>query len=155
VAPTFSFAFRSILFPVTWGQSQKLKKNFFKTNILTNLKKLLFYQWELRMEEIEVSSWLTLDALKNEAEIEEIVGDLQSGHFQSVFCVIEDDFLELLYSDSASNYLRRYDDKEEFQLAIEKRKEEFGEALYNEDRIFEEFNETDEDYDYDEDSENY
>jgi len=143
------------LFPVTLGQSQKFKKNFFETNILTNLKKLLFYQWELRMEEIEVSSWLTLDALKNEAEIEEIVGDLQSGHFQSVFCVIEDDFLELLYSDSASNYLRRYDDKEEFQLAIEKRKEEFGEALYNEDRIFEEFNETDEDYDYDEDSENY
>jgi hypothetical protein len=107
------------------------------------------------MEEIEVTSWLTLDALKNEAEIEEIVGDLQTGHFQSVFCVIEDDYLELLYSDSASNYIRRYEDKEEFQLAIEKRKEEFGEALYDEDRIFQEFNESDEDFDYDEDSENY
>lgn len=90
------------------------------------------------MEEIEVLSWLTLDALKKEAEIVETVGNLQTGHFMSVFCKIEDDYLELCYSDTASNYIRRYEDKEEFQLAVEKRKEEEGEAPYDENRGYEE-----------------
>ncbi|MFW6159821.1 MAG: hypothetical protein ACOC57_01605 [Acidobacteriota bacterium] len=108
------------------------------------------------MEEIEITSWLTLDTIKNEAEIKETVGDLQSGHFKSVFCIIEDDFLELLYSDSASNFLRRYEDKDEFLLAIEKRKEEVGETLYDEESSFDDFSEEDEeDLDYDEDSENF
>ncbi len=109
------------------------------------------------MEEIEITSWLTLDTIKNEAEIKETVGDLQSGHFKSVFCKIEDDFLELLYSDSASNFLRRYEDKDEFLLAIEKRKEEVGETLYDEESSFDDFSEEDEeeDLDYDEDSENF
>ena len=86
------------------------------------------------MEEIEVSSWLTLDALKKEADIKETVGNLQTGHFMSIFCVIEDDYLELCYSDSASNYIRRYEDKEEWQAAIEKRMEEEGEIPYDEDQ---------------------
>jgi len=72
------------------------------------------------MEEIEISSWLTLDALKKEADIKETVGNLQ----------------ELCYSDSASNYIRRYEDKEEWQAAIEKRMEEEGEIPYEEDQGF-------------------
>ncbi len=84
------------------------------------------------MEEIEIASWLTLDAIKKAAEINETVGDLQTGHCKSVFCEIEDDLLELCYSDSTSNYIRRYEDKEEFETAIAKRKEEEGEAQYEE-----------------------
>ena len=104
------------------------------------------------MEEIEVSSWLTLDALKKAAEIVETVGNLQSGHFMSVFCSIEDDDLELCYSDTASNFIRRYEDKEEFQLALEKRKEEEGEAPFEEEHQFEEsFEEEEDNFDYDED----
>ncbi len=84
------------------------------------------------MEEIEISSWLTLDALKKKAEIVETVGNLQTGHSMSVFCQIEDDFLELVYSDATTNCLRRYEDKDEFETAIEQRKEEDGEAAYDE-----------------------
>jgi hypothetical protein len=90
------------------------------------------------MEEIEILSWLTLDALKKAAGVQETVGNLQSGHNMSVFCTIEDDYLELCYSDTASNFLRRYEDKDEFQLAIEKRKEEEGEAPFEDENKFEE-----------------
>jgi len=109
------------------------------------------------MEEIELSSWLTLDAIKKTANIEESVGDLQTGHFVSVFCKIEDDYLELCYSDSASNFLRRYEDKEEFLKAIEKRKEEVGESAFEEDRTYGALDdeETEEPFGYDEGSENY
>lgn len=85
------------------------------------------------MEEIEVTSWLTLDAIKKASETEETVGDLQTGHCMSVFCRIEDDLLELCYSDTVSNFMRRYEDKDEFQLAIEKRKEEVGDSRYDDD----------------------
>ncbi|MDH7511981.1 MAG: hypothetical protein QHH14_03425 [Clostridiales bacterium] len=84
------------------------------------------------MEEIEIMSWLTLDALKKKANVVETVGNLQTGHSMSIFCIIEDDYLELCYSDSAANYLRRYEDREEFDLALEQRKEETGEAPYEE-----------------------
>jgi len=82
------------------------------------------------MEEIEVTSWLTLDAIKKVAEVKETVGDFQTGHCQSIFCKIEDDYLELCYSDSASNYLRRYENKDEFENALAQRKEEEGETPY-------------------------
>lgn len=90
------------------------------------------------MEEIEVTSWMTLDALKKAAQIVETVGNLQSGHFMSIFCAIEDDYLELCYSDTASNFIRRYDDEEELQVALKKRKEEEGEVPYDEERSLEE-----------------
>jgi hypothetical protein len=90
------------------------------------------------MEEIEITSWLTLDAIKKTAKTEETVGDLQTGHCMSVFCSIEEDFLELCYSDTVSNFMRRYEDREEFQLAIEKRKEEVGDSRYEDDIGFEE-----------------
>ncbi len=88
------------------------------------------------MEEIEVTSWQTLDALQNASVTEETVGNLQTGHNKSVFCRIEDDFLELCYSDTASNFVRRYEDRDEFQLAIEKRKEEVGDSRYDDDAGF-------------------
>ena len=90
------------------------------------------------MEEIEISSWLTLDAVKKKASLVETVGNLQTGHNMSVFCIIEDDYLELSYSDSAANYLRRYENNDEFEEALEQRKEEDGEAPYEEDRNFDE-----------------
>ena len=96
------------------------------------------------MEEIEVMSWLTLDALKKAkaAETVETVGNLQTGHSMSVFCTIEDDFLELIYGDEV-NALRRYEDRDEFDAAIEERKAEVGEAHFDDDK----------NHDYDEDEE--
>jgi hypothetical protein len=94
------------------------------------------------MEEIEIMSWLTLDAVRKRAKVVETVGNLQTGHSMSVFGIIEDDFLELAYSDSAANYLRRFEDRDEFDVALEARKEEDGEAPFEED-----------DRDYDEDEE--
>ena len=96
------------------------------------------------MEEIEITSWMTLDAIKKEATVVDTVGDLQSGHWQSIFCTIEEDFLELFYLDTESNFLRRYEDKDEFELALEKRKEDVGEGRFEEDHSFEEDFEEDE-----------
>jgi hypothetical protein len=90
------------------------------------------------MEEIEISSWITLDAIKKKSEIIETVGNLQTGHSMSVFCQIEEDFLELVYSDSTTNWLRRFDDKDELEAAVETRKEEDGDAPYEEEREYEE-----------------
>jgi hypothetical protein len=94
------------------------------------------------MEEIELMSWLTLDALKKRAKVVETVGNLQTGHSMSVFGIIEEDYLELCYSDSEANHLRRYEDRDEFDSALEERKEEDGEAQHEEDER-----------DYDEDDE--
>ncbi len=110
------------------------------------------------MEEIEIMSWLTLDAIKKKAEVVETVGNLQTGHSMSIFCIIEDDYLELCYSDSAANYLRRYEDREEFDLALEQRKEETGEAPYEEEeRSFEEDyeEEEEEELDVEDESDSY
>ncbi|MBN1222428.1 MAG: hypothetical protein JXB23_04230 [Candidatus Aminicenantes bacterium] len=110
------------------------------------------------MEEIEITSWQTLDAIKKAAKIVDTVGDLQSGHKQSIFCVIEDDLLELVYIDTESNFLRRYEDKDEFRFAMEKQKEEEGEALYEENhRLDDDFIDEDIDSSFagDEDSESF
>jgi hypothetical protein len=110
------------------------------------------------MEEIEITSWTTLTAIQNAAKIVDTVGDLQTGHMKSVFCVIEDDYLELSYSDAASNYLRRYENKEEFERALKKLKEEEeGEITYNDNHNFDEdFRDEEdiEDFSTDEESEN-
>ncbi len=89
------------------------------------------------MEEIEILSWLTLDALKNAAKAAETVGNLQTGHCKSIFCKIEDDYLELFYSDTGANLLRRYENKDENDNALEKRKEEEGETPFEEDKGYE------------------
>ncbi|MBE3109195.1 MAG: hypothetical protein IMZ46_01580 [Acidobacteria bacterium] len=96
------------------------------------------------MEEMEVTSWLTLDAIKKSKSVE-TVGNLQTGHSMSVFCIIEEDFLELCYSDSAVNTIRRYEDRDEFDKALEERKEDDGEASHKDNG--------DKDYDEDEDEE--
>ena len=96
------------------------------------------------MEEIEITSWLTLDAIKKKAKVVETVGNLQTGHSMSVFGIIEEDFLELCYSDSAANYLRRYENEDEFDAALEQRKEEDGEAHYEDERNYSEEDEDEE-----------
>jgi hypothetical protein len=97
------------------------------------------------MEEMEATSWLTLDAIRKSksADVVETVGNLQTGHSKSVFLVIEDDYLELCYSDAASNTIRRFEDRDEFEEAIEERKSDDGEAHISGDG--------DKDYDEDED----
>ena len=108
------------------------------------------------MEEIEITSWLTLDAIKKEATIVETLGDFQTGHCTAVFCFIEDDFLELCYSDSISNFLRRYEDREEFELGLEVRKEEFGEASFKDEMdIEEDFDSENSEEDFTEDSDSF
>jgi len=97
------------------------------------------------MEEVEIISWITLDAIRKAADVVESVGNLQSDHSMSVFCTIEDDFLELLYSDSAANYLRRYEDRDEFQEALDERKEDVGESPYDEEDVESEEDKDDED----------
>jgi hypothetical protein len=105
------------------------------------------------MEEMEITSWITLDAIRKAkgAEIVETVGNLQTGHNKSVFVVIEDDYLELCYSDSSSNFIRRYEDRDELDEALEERKADDGEAHFsgNGDKDFDE----DEDEGKDEDIE--
>jgi len=109
------------------------------------------------MEEIEIASWLTLDAIKKKAELVETIGNLQTGHSMCIFCIIEDDYLELYYSDSAANFLRRYEDRDEFQLALEQRKEEDGEAPYEKDDDLDEGYEEEEEEEFaaEDESDNY
>lgn len=83
------------------------------------------------MEQIEVLSWKTLNALKHAAKIEGIIGDLDTNEQMSVFCSIEDDYLELYYSELESNYIRHFEDEEEFVKYRDLRKDEFGEEEFD------------------------
>jgi hypothetical protein len=112
------------------------------------------------MEEIEITSWETLDAIKKRSTVIETVGNLQTGHSMSVFCTIEDDLMELYYSDSAANCLRRYDDRDEYELALEQRKEEDGEKPFEEEEEERDYDQDDEDeeeeeFDVEDESERY
>jgi hypothetical protein len=62
----------------------------------------------------------------------------------SVFCQIEEDYLELVYSDAATNILRHYEDKDEFEEHLERRKGDDGEIPCEDDREFDEENQDDE-----------
>jgi len=104
------------------------------------------------MEEIEASSWLTLDAIKKAADVVETVGNLQTGHNMSVFCRIEEDYLELCYSDCAANYLRRFEDGDEFDVALEQRKKDVGDAPYEEDEVTDDREETEDGFQIEGDS---
>ncbi len=104
------------------------------------------------MEEIEIMSWLTLDAIKKKTTVVDTVGNLQTGHSMSVFGIIEEDYLELCYSDSVANYLRRYEDRDEFDSALEERKEDDGEAPYEDERDYEEDEEDEEEEEEEEES---
>jgi hypothetical protein len=112
----------------------------------------IFFSGSVLMEEIEIASWVSLDAVKKAADVVESIGNLQTGHSMSVFCIIEEDYFELCYSDSAANYLRRYEDRDEFEAALEERKEETGEAPYEEDNDYDEDDEEEEDEEIEKDA---
>jgi len=107
------------------------------------------------MEEIEIASWLTLDAIKKKAKIVETIGNLQTGHSMSIFAIIEDDFLELAYSDSAANDLRRFEDRDEFDLVLGQRKEEDGESTYEEEERDYDEDDEEEEFDVEDESESF
>jgi len=110
------------------------------------------------MEEIEIMSWLTLDAIKKKAKVVETVGNLQTGHSMSVFGIIEEDYMELCYSDSVANTLRRYEDRDEFDSALEERKEEDGETQHKDEPDYDEDDEEEkeeEELDVEDDSETF
>jgi len=104
------------------------------------------------MEQIEVMSWKTLDAVKQAAHIFETIGDLDTNEQMAIFCSIEEDFFELYYSELESNYIRHFEDEEEMYKYLDIRKNEFGEDefdtmdYYDEDE--EEYEEEDEYGDY-------
>ncbi len=84
------------------------------------------------MEQMEVISWKTLDALKQAAtHVEEILGDLDTHEQMSVFCSIEEDYLELYYSELEGNFIRHFEDEEEMLKNISLRKNEFGESDFD------------------------
>ncbi len=103
------------------------------------------------MEQIEVISWKTLDAIKQAAHILETIGDLDSNEQMAVFCSIEEDFFELYYSELENNYIRHFDDEEDMHKFIDLRKNEFGEEdfdsvdYYDEDNQYDD-SDSDEDY---------
>lgn len=97
------------------------------------------------MEQIEVISWQTLDALKGAAtKVVEVIGDLDTDEHMSVFLYIEDDFLELFYSELDANFIRHYEDEDEFYKHAEIRKNEFGEEEFDSLNYYEEENFEDE-----------
>jgi hypothetical protein len=79
------------------------------------------------VEQIEVVSQQTLDALKSHAKIVKVIGDADAIEHVSIFCRIEDDYLELLYSELEGNYIRHFEDEDEFLSTLESRKSELGE----------------------------
>lgn len=83
------------------------------------------------MEQIEVMSWKTLNAVKQAAKIEEVFGDLDTNEQMAVFCTIEEDYIELYYSELESNFIRHFEDEEEFLKYIDERKNEFGEEDFD------------------------
>lgn len=83
------------------------------------------------MEQIEVLSWKSLDALKQAAKLEEVVGDIDTNEQMAIFCSIDEDYFELYYSELEGNYIRHYEDEEEFLKYIELRKNEFGEEDFD------------------------
>jgi hypothetical protein len=101
------------------------------------------------MEQLEVLSWKTLDALKDAAsKIVEVIGDLDAFEHMSIFCQIDDDHIELYYSELDSNYIRHFENEEEFTKCLAVRKNEFGEEDFDSmDYYDEESNYEDEDSD--------
>ena len=83
------------------------------------------------MEQIEVISWKTLDAIKQAAHILETLGDLDTNEQMAIFCSIEEDFFELYYSELESNYIRHFEDEDELYKFLDIRKNEFGEEDFD------------------------
>lgn len=102
------------------------------------------------MEQMEVISWKALDALRHAAtHIEEVFGDLDTNEQMAVFCSVEEDYLELYYSELEGNYIRRFEDEEEMRKYIAQRRTEFGDNEFDtEDYYSDESNFAEEDDDY-------
>jgi hypothetical protein len=84
------------------------------------------------MKQLEVLSWKTLDALKDAAtKIVEVIGDLDAFEHMSIFYQIDDDYMELYYNELDSNYIRHFEDEEEFSKYLTIRKNEFGEEDFD------------------------
>ncbi len=101
------------------------------------------------MEQIEVISWKTLDAIKQAStHLFDTIGDLDTNEQMAIFCSVEEDFFELYYSELESNYIRHFEDEEEMYRTIELRKNEFGEDDFDSEDFYEEetFDDADEDY---------
>jgi hypothetical protein len=105
------------------------------------------------MEQIEVISWKTLDAVKQASHILETIGDLDTNEQMAIFCSIEEDFFELYYSELESNYVRHFEDEEEMYKYLDIRKNEFGEEDFDSVDYYEEegsYDDLDSDDEYDE-----
>lgn len=101
------------------------------------------------MEQMEVISWKALDALRHAAtHIEEVFGDLDTNEQMAVFCSVEEDFLELYYSELEGNYIRRFEDEDEMRKYIAQRRTEFGDEFDSDDYYGDESNFAEEDDDY-------
>ncbi|MDQ1350550.1 MAG: hypothetical protein QG657_852 [Acidobacteriota bacterium] len=101
------------------------------------------------MEQMEVISWKALDALRHAAtHIEEVFGDLDTNEQMAVFCSIEEDFIELYYSELEGNYIRRFEDEDEMRKYITQRRTEFGDEYDSDDYYSDESNFAEEDDDY-------
>ena len=84
------------------------------------------------MEQLEVISWKILDAIKNSAsKTYEVIGDIDTNEHMSIFCQVDEDYIELYYSEVESSFIRHFDDEDEFFSAITDRKEDFGEEEFS------------------------
>ncbi len=102
------------------------------------------------MEQIEVMSWKTLDALRQTStNTYQTIGNLDTNEQMSIFLAIEDDFFEVYYSELESNYIRHFEDEEELLKFKEQRKEQIGEEDFGGVEFYDEENE------YDDASEDY
>ena len=91
------------------------------------------------MEQLEIISWRILDAIKNSAsKTYEVIGDIDTNEQMSVFCQVDEDYIELYYSEVESSFIRHFEDEDEFFSAIEERKEEFGEEEFGSPEYFDE-----------------
>ncbi len=98
------------------------------------------------MEQLEIISWKVLDAIRNSvSKTFEVIGDVDLDEHMSVFCQIEEDFIELYYSEVESSYIRHFDDEDEFFSAIEERKDEFGDDEFGALEYFNEDSESSDD----------
>ena len=89
------------------------------------------------MEQLEIISWKVLDAIRNSSsKTHEVIGDIDTNELMSVFCQIDDDYIELYYSEVESSYIRHFEDEDEFFSAIEERKDDFGQEEFGSPEYF-------------------
>ncbi len=78
------------------------------------------------MEQLEILSWKSLDAIKKQARTLNTIGKLDTDEYTAIFCSIDEDYFELYYSELENSYLRHFEDEEEMYKYIDIRKNEVG-----------------------------